>query len=128
MGADQYLLPRLGAQARILLDRFVASGAGGVDRRDTDDWVLSRLVQLRYVEESTLGDTTFVCTAAGRHRWQIEMMADERRGAKPSSIPGMFSPDRWSVMSRDGSIRLGGPSEGVPAHNPGGTATQSSPA
>ena len=81
MGADQYLLPHLGAQARILLDRFVASGAAGVRGRDADDWVLSRLIQLRYVEESTVDDTVFVCTAAGRHRWRIEMMADERRGA-----------------------------------------------
>ena len=81
MGADQYLLPHLGAQARILLDRFVASGGAGVSRRDADDWVLSRLIQLRYVEESAVDDTIFVCTAAGRHRWQIEMMADERRGA-----------------------------------------------
>jgi hypothetical protein len=81
VGADQYLLPHLGAQARILLDRFVASGAAGVSGRDADDWVLSRLIQLRYVEESTVDDTIFVCTAAGRHRWQIEMMADERRGA-----------------------------------------------
>jgi len=81
VGADQYLLPHLGAPAGILLDRFVASGAAGVSGRDADDWVLSRLMQPRYVEESTVDDTIFVCTAAGRHRWQIEMMADERRGA-----------------------------------------------
>jgi len=81
VGADQYLLPHLGAQARILLDRFVASGSAGVSGRDAVDWVLSRLIQLRYVEESSVDDATFVCTAAGRYRWQIEMMADERRGA-----------------------------------------------
>ena len=49
--------------------------------RDTDDWVLSRLIQLRYVQESESDDTTFVCTLAGRHRWQIEVMADEKRNA-----------------------------------------------
>jgi len=67
--------------ARILLDRIVASGAAGVDRRDTDHWVLSRLIELRYVEESTLADTVFVCTPAGRHRWRIEIVADEERDA-----------------------------------------------
>ena len=81
MGEDQLLLPHLGAQERILLDRIVASGADGVDRRDTHDWVLSRLIELRYAEESPLNDTAFVCTEAGRHRWQIEILADEQRKA-----------------------------------------------
>jgi hypothetical protein len=81
VGADQYLLPHLGAQARILLDHFVASGTAGIDGRDIDDWVLSRLIQRRYVAESTSGDTIFVCTPAGRHRWQIEFVADEKRNA-----------------------------------------------
>ena len=80
MGADQFL-PHLGAQARVLLDRIVASGDAGVGGRDTDDWVLSRLIELRYVEESTLDDTAFVCTPAGRHRWRIEILADEERAA-----------------------------------------------
>ena len=71
----------MGPQARELLDRIVASGAGGVDRRDTDDWVLSRLIDLRYVEERAVNDSAFVCTSAGRYRWQIEMLADERREA-----------------------------------------------
>ena len=81
MDADPLLLPHLGAQARILLDRIVASGADGVDRRDTPEWVLSRLIDLRYVEESALDDTAFVCTPAGRHRWQIEILADSQRNA-----------------------------------------------
>lgn len=81
MGADQFLLPHLGAQARILLDRIVASGADGVDRRDTVEWVLSRLIDLRYVEQSPLNDMVFVCTPAGRHRWQMEILADDQRDA-----------------------------------------------
>src|SRR6202011_2188035 len=81
VGADQFLLPHLGTQARVLLDRIVASGADGVHRRDADGWVLSRLVDLRYAEESSLNDRVFVCTPAGRHRWLIEVQADQQREA-----------------------------------------------
>ena len=81
MGADQFTLPHLGARARILLDRIVASGSAGVDRRDADDPALSRLIDLRYEEESPVDAMVFVCTAAGRHRWQIEILADEQRDA-----------------------------------------------
>lgn len=81
MGADQLPLPHLGPQARVLLDRIVASGNTGVERRDADDWLLSRLIELRYVEENPLNTSAVVCTSAGRHRWQIEMLADEQRAA-----------------------------------------------
>jgi hypothetical protein len=81
VGADHFLLPHLGARARILLDRIVASGAEGVDKRDADDWALSRLVDLRYAEESRHDDMVFVCTEAGRRRWQTEILADEQRDA-----------------------------------------------
>ena len=64
-----------------MLDRIVASGNAGVDRRDTHDWILSRLIELRYVEESPLDSTAFVSTPVGRHRWQIEMLSDEQRAA-----------------------------------------------
>ena len=81
MGAGQFLLPYLGAQPRSLLNRIVASGAAGMNRRDADDWALSRLIELGYVEESPVDDTAFVCTPAGRHRWQMEILADEERDA-----------------------------------------------
>ena len=81
MGADQLPLPHLGPQARALLDRIVASGSAGVDRRDTIEWLLSRLIDLRYVEENPLDTSAFVSTSGGRHRWQIEMLADEQRAA-----------------------------------------------
>jgi hypothetical protein len=81
VGADQFLLPHLGTQARVLLDRIVASGADGVHRRDADGWVLSRLVDLRYAEESHFDARVFVCTPAGKHRWLIEIQADELRDA-----------------------------------------------
>ncbi len=81
MGADQFLLPRLGAEVRVLLDRIVTAGDIGVDSRDAHDWALSRLIELRYVEESSINDTAFVCTSAGRYRWEIEILADEQRKA-----------------------------------------------
>jgi hypothetical protein len=65
----------------MLLDRIVASGASGVEPADSHDWVLTRLIDLRYVEENPLDNAAFVCTLAGRHRWQIEMLADEQRAA-----------------------------------------------
>ena len=81
MDSNLLLLPHLGAQARMLLDLIAASGADGVNRRDMPGWVLSRLIDLRYVEESPHSKTVFVCTPAGRHRWQIEIQADEQRNA-----------------------------------------------
>jgi len=81
VGADQLPLPHLGPQARVLLDRIVASGYAGVERRETQDWLLSRLIELRYAEESPLNTSAVVCTQAGRRRWQIEMLADEQRAA-----------------------------------------------
>jgi hypothetical protein len=76
---DHLPLPYLGRQARFLLDRVVASGDRGVDRRDAAEWALSRLIELHYVEESPLDTVAFVCTAAGLRRWRIEVVADERR-------------------------------------------------
>src|SRR5690348_3007778 len=76
---DHLPLPYLGRQARILLDRVVASGDRGVDPRDVLEWALSRLIELGYVEESPLDTVAFVCTAAGLRRWRIEVVADERR-------------------------------------------------
>ena len=119
MGSDQFSLPYLGALARTLLDRIVASGAAGVDGRDADDWVLSRLIELKYAAGSTLDDTVFVCTPAGRHRWQIEILADGERAAAAlrRQIIRHRLDERFTRLGINTSTALTAPSPAEPRHH-----------
>lgn len=89
MASANLPMPHLGPQARRMLERIVTSGITGLPRGVLTDWVLERLYEVRYVADHPDDEAKVIPTLAGRIRWQMEVVADEKRSAEARRREGI---------------------------------------